>query len=151
MFCCIPTTYNMFSTYHWKIRKQNHLDYALLFGGLICLIQGSNLALANLLNASTFLKKASRNCHHLLRLASENKSFSYQPNYTTQHKLYGKQCRSWSASFWRSLLIWIHTVCKETWILVQKDLNDIVNQSLWCMFTWMLIEFVQFSNLWSNW
>ena len=39
--------------------------------------QGSNLALANLLNACSFLQKASRNCHHLLLLASENKSFSY--------------------------------------------------------------------------
>ena len=35
-------------------------------------IQGSNLALANLLNASCFLQKASRNCHHLLFLACEN-------------------------------------------------------------------------------
>ena len=33
--------------------------------------QGSNLALANLLNASSFLQKASRNCHHLLFLVSE--------------------------------------------------------------------------------
>ena len=56
--------------------------------------QGSNLALANLLNASSFLQKASRNCHHLLFLACENKSLSYQPNYATQHMLYGKQCRS---------------------------------------------------------
>ena len=40
--------------------------------------QGSNLALVNLLNASSFLQNASRNCHHLLLLASENKSFSYQ-------------------------------------------------------------------------
>ena len=55
---------------------------------------GSNLALAYLLNASSFLKKASRNCHHLLFLASGNKSLSYEPNYATQHTWYGKQCRS---------------------------------------------------------
>ena len=72
-------------------------DFTLLNG---MSLQGSNLALANLLNASSFLQKASRNCHHLLLLASENKSFLYQPNYATQHKLYGKQCRSWWASFW---------------------------------------------------
>ena len=57
-------------------------------------LQGLNLALAILLNASSFLQKASRNCHHLLLLASENKSFSYQPNYATHHKLYCKQFRS---------------------------------------------------------
>ena len=74
--------------------------------------QGSNLALADLLNASSFLQKASRNCHHLLFLACG----SYESNYATQHMLYGKQCRSWSASFFRSWLIWIHTVCKEAWI-----------------------------------
>ena len=79
-------------------------------------IQGSNLALANLLNASSFLQKASRNCHHLLFLARGNKSLSYQPNYAIQHKLYGKQCVTWSASFFRGWLIWIHTVCKEAWI-----------------------------------
>ena len=56
--------------------------------------QGSSLALANLLKASSFLQKASRNSHHLLFLACGNKSLSYQPNYATQHKLYGKQCRS---------------------------------------------------------
>ena len=60
---------------------------------------GIKFSTSNLLNASSFLQKASRNCHHLLLLASENKSFSYQPNYATQHKLYGKQCRSRSASF----------------------------------------------------
>ena len=43
--------------------------------------QGSNLALANLLNAILFL-------------ACKNKSLSYEPNYATQHALYGKQCRS---------------------------------------------------------
>ena len=47
--------------------------------------QGSNLALANLLNASSFLQKASKNCHHLLFLACGNKLLSYQPNYATQH------------------------------------------------------------------
>ena len=59
--------------------------------------QGSNLALANLLNASSFLQKASRNCHHLLFLACGNKSLSYEPtepNYATQHTLYDKQCGS---------------------------------------------------------
>ena len=40
--------------------------------------------LANLLSASSFLQKASRNCYHLLLLEIENKSFSYQPNYATQ-------------------------------------------------------------------
>ena len=40
--------------------------------------QGSNLALANLLNARSFLQKASTNHHHLLFLASENKSLLYQ-------------------------------------------------------------------------
>ena len=53
-------------------------------------LQGSNLALANLLNASSFLQKASRNCHHLLFLSCGNKSLSYQPNYATHHMLYGK-------------------------------------------------------------
>ena len=61
-------------------------------------------------------QKASRNCHHLLFLACGNKSLSYEPNYATYQTLYGKQCRSWSTSFWRSWLIWIHTVCKEAWI-----------------------------------
>ena len=42
--------------------------------------QGSNLALANLLNASSFFPKASRYCHHLLFLAYE-KSLSYQPSH----------------------------------------------------------------------
>ena len=37
-----------------------------------------NLALAYLLNASSFLQKASRNDHHLLFLARENKSLLYQ-------------------------------------------------------------------------
>ena len=55
--------------------------------------QGSNLALANLLNASSFLQKASKNCHYLLFLASGNHPLSYQPYYATQHKLHGKQRR----------------------------------------------------------
>ena len=32
--------------------------------------------------------------------------FHINQTYATQHKLYGKQCRSWSASFFRSWLIW---------------------------------------------
>ena len=36
----------------------------------ILTFQGSNLALGNLLNASSFFQKASRNCHNLLFLAS---------------------------------------------------------------------------------
>ena len=56
--------------------------------------QGSNSALAYLLNASSFLQKGSRNCHHLLFSACGNKSLSIQPNYAAQHTLYGKQCRS---------------------------------------------------------
>ena len=39
--------------------------------------QGSNLALANLLNASSFSQKA-RNYHHLLSLTCKYKSFSHQ-------------------------------------------------------------------------
>ena len=35
-----------------------------------------------------FFQKASRYYHHLLLLASENKSFLYQPNYAIPHKLY---------------------------------------------------------------
>ena len=42
--------------------------------------QGSNLALANLLNASSFLQKASRNCHHLQFLACGKESLTYQQN-----------------------------------------------------------------------
>ena len=41
-----------------------------------------------------FSKKKCRNCNHLLFLACGSKSLSYQPNYATQHTLYGKQCRS---------------------------------------------------------
>ena len=48
-------------------------------------VQGSNLALANLLNASSFPQKASRNCFHLLFLACGNKSLSYEPNTNTAY------------------------------------------------------------------
>ena len=86
--------------------KKLHICEILYFGKLLyfqillllflhtSLLQGSNLALANLLNASSFLQNASRNCNHLLFLASGNKSLSFQPNYATQHTLYDRQCRS---------------------------------------------------------
>ena len=52
---------------------------------VIYTVQGSNLALANLLNACSFLQKASRNCHHLLFLAFGNKSLSH--NQIMQHSI----------------------------------------------------------------
>ena len=59
----------------------NHILLILYIFLLILYTQGSNLAFANLLNARSFLKKASRNCHHLLFLACGNQSLSYEPNY----------------------------------------------------------------------
>ena len=125
--------------------------------------QGSNLALANLLNASVFFKKASWNYHHLLFLASKYKSFSHQPisklcinclinSVDPDQPVLLKQCRSWSDSFWtasfsRSWLIWIYTVCKVTQMWFQKGdiLNDFLHDFLPHILsnTYAIIEFVQ--------
>ena len=82
---------DVMQAYFGKITEENIknnfvLIYEILDGMIIVLGQGSNLALAHLLNASSFLQKASRNCHHLLFL--ENRPLSCQPNCATQHMLY---------------------------------------------------------------
>ena len=73
----------------WFWLKSGHICYAEIIRlsclpGSLCkncvkqgFVQGSNLALANLLNSSNFSQKASWNYCHLLFLASEYKSFSH--------------------------------------------------------------------------
>ena len=59
------------------------------------------LVLVYLSKCLQFSAKKSRNYHHSIFYATEYKSLSHKPNHATQHKLNDKQCRSWSANFWR--------------------------------------------------
>ena len=63
--------YSRIALEFYRTALKNYSETVLdMFLNIYGTVQGSNLALADLLNASSFLQKASRNCYHLLLLAS---------------------------------------------------------------------------------